>query len=491
MTALPQTDSKPTTQSNIAQATAQATAPRAVLYARISRADRNDDGTLDTAGVDRQIDKLRALAQQRGLVIVKEIIENDVSASKGPTRLGFTEMLRLIESGAAEVVVAFGVDRLARRRKDLAVLLDTASRQGIDFVLLNGADIAASTPAGRLVASMMGAVATAETETMGLRLSEAYEARAKKGTHVPRQRTFGYQKGNIEADPEEAAIVREIFTRIADGDPINGIARDLAQRGIVSTKGQAMSRQSIRVIATNPRYAGLCEYRRVTRDEQGREVARPLVMTTDGQWEALVDRELFDAVQEILLDPRRQQERTTVRHLLSGIARCGVCGDALVAGRANKKVMIQCKGFHVGRTAARIEQAISDLAVARLASNAGEVLAASQPGNPLGELGALESRRVTLGQMFAEGSLDADAYAAASKALTAKIAEAKAAALVTVDPFEGFPMGEDAEAIQKAWDAADITARRRIVKHLFDIEVMPVGKGRHADALAGITVTAR
>ena len=472
----------------------------AVVYARISRADRDEAGELTTDGVDRQLERLRTLAADRGLSVVREIVENDTSATKG-SREGFLELLGLLRDGTVQYVVAFGIDRLARRRRDLAELLDVAAREGVDLVLLNGADIAASTPAGRMVASMMGAVATSETETMSLRLSEGYRQRAQRGTHVPRQRTFGYAPGNLTADPHEAPIVTEIFRRLADGDTIGGIVRDLTERGVVSTKGKPLSRQSLRVIAQNPRYVGVCEYRQVRRDEDGREVRRDLVGTTEGQWEALIDQDTFDRVQARLNDPRRRRERPTVKHLLTGIATCGICGTPL--RRASRKsrageriIMIQCpNGQHVGRTVAPIEKAIGEVVVARLASNAAAVADgyADSPEVRL-DLAALEERRAALASMFADGSLDPAAYAAASKELAARIDQAKAQLVApTRDPLADVRGLVDAEQIQQWWDDADILARRRVVAALFEITFHNVGKGRGEgrSPLAGVTLTPR
>ena len=472
----------------------------AVIYARISRADRDEAGDLTTDGVDRQLERLRTLAADRGLTVVREIVENDTSATKG-SREGFLELLGMLRDGTVQYVVAFGIDRLARRRRDLAELLDVAAREGVDLVLLNGADIAASTPAGRMVASMMGAVATSETETMSLRLSEGYRQRAQRGTHVPRQRTFGYSPGNLTADPHEGPIVTEIFARLADGDTIGGIVRDLTERGVVSTKGRPLSRQSLRVIAQNPRYVGVCEYRQVRRDDDGREMRRDLVGTTEGQWEALVDQETFDRVQAILNDPRRRRERPTVKHLLTGIATCGVCGVALRGGQRRDRegqrvMMLQCpNGQHVGRTAAPIEKAIGEIVVARLASNVAAVADgyADSPEVRL-DLAALEDRRAALASMFADGTLDPEAYAAASKELAARIDEAKAQLVApTRDPLADVRGLVDADQIRQWWDDADIVARRRVVAALFEISLNPVGKGRALgrSPLAGVTLTPR
>lgn len=466
----------------------------AVIYARISKADADVAGIRDTAGVDRQVGKLRVLAERRQLAVVEEIIENDTRASRAGTRSGFRRVLQLIESGSIKTVLAFAIDRLGRNRRDLAELLDAASRQGVDFVLLNGADVATSTPAGRLVASMLGAVAVGEVETMGLRLSEAYEQRAKKGTHVARQRVFGFMPGNIEHNPEEAEVVREMFARVAAGESISATCRAINERGIVSTKGNPFSRQSLMKIITNPRYVGRCEYHKIRKDAKGRQVAREKQFETEGTWEPIVEREVFDRVAAIVGDPRRRHERVTVKHLLTGVTHCGECGlgtscTTMMTGRR----LYRCpSGKHFGRTADIIDDAIVDLVIERLATASAAVVQGGQPHDPEVEIVTLEERRKQLGVMFADGILDAEAYAAAAAPMAEKINAAKARAAnvdYSEDPLSGVPMGQGKDAVRAMWDAADIITRRRIVARLFDITFTRTGKGKPAHPLVGLTIT--
>ena len=110
------------------------------------------------------------------------------------------------------------------------------------------------------------------------------------------------------------------------------------------------------------------------------------------------------------------------------------------------------------------------------------------------DLAALEERRAALASMFADGTLDPEAYAAASKELAARIDEAKAQLVApTRDPLADVRGLVDADQIRQWWDDADIVARRRVVAALFEISLNPVGKGRALgrSPLAGVTLTPR
>ena len=91
----------------------------AVVYVRISQ-DRNGDG----AGVGRQETDARALANVRGWTVTSVIVENDTSAAGKKTRPGFERLLQAVEDGAAQVVIAWALDRLTRNRRDTLRLIE-------------------------------------------------------------------------------------------------------------------------------------------------------------------------------------------------------------------------------------------------------------------------------------------------------------------------------------------------------------------------------
>lgn len=109
-------------------------ARRAIIYARISL---DAEGT--GAGVARQEEDCRDLAQRNGWAVVEAVTDNFVSAYSGKVRPGFAAVLAAVRDGRADTVLCWHLDRLARRGADLAALLDLREvRPGLAVVPVRG-----------------------------------------------------------------------------------------------------------------------------------------------------------------------------------------------------------------------------------------------------------------------------------------------------------------------------------------------------------------
>lgn len=116
-------------------------------YARVSTADQDPQG---------QIDALRAAGCER---VIPEI----ASGKHGAQRPGFDELLRNLRPG--DTLTVTELSRLGRATADLAVLADELEGRGVSLQILNlGVDT--RTPAGRLIFTIIGAVAQMERELL-------------------------------------------------------------------------------------------------------------------------------------------------------------------------------------------------------------------------------------------------------------------------------------------------------------------------------------
>ncbi|HLZ37506.1 MAG TPA: recombinase family protein, partial [Mycobacteriales bacterium] len=118
-----------------------------------------------------------------------------------------------------------------------------------------------------------------------------------------------------EPDEGQAAAIREAARRVLSGEACYAVARDFAARGLPAPGGKReWHPTTVRRLLLNPTYVG-------QRVHQGRVVG-------DAAWPAVLDAGTALRLRELLTDPAR---RTTthegaIRHLLSGIVVCGVCG---------------------------------------------------------------------------------------------------------------------------------------------------------------------
>lgn len=110
----------------------------------------------------------------------------------------------------------------------------------------------------------------------------------------------------LEPVPEEARIVNLIFEMYRDGYGSHTIARHLNEMGVKTQKGKRWSAESLKKMRTNEHYLGKVVWNRrkeVKTIENGEVVAsRPLqsdYLVFPGKHPAIIDQELWDAVQEI------------------------------------------------------------------------------------------------------------------------------------------------------------------------------------------------
>ena len=249
-------------------------------------------------GIDRQIARCKALADSRGWTVGGEFVDNATSATKG--RGPGTRWADLLEAPEV-IVIAVDLDRLVRSQKDLLALVEAGKR----IVTVDG-EIDLSSADGEFRASMLAAIARFEVRRKGERQLRANESRVAKGLPVPGKRRYGFNSGNITEHPEEGPDVRRIFADFIGGASIRSLAIARDMRPV-----------RIREMLANPAYAGWV-VRHGERFDAHESVAR------------LVTRGDFATVQALLTAPgRKTSPGAARRYLMSGIARCGVCGAGL------------------------------------------------------------------------------------------------------------------------------------------------------------------
>lgn len=442
----------------------------AILYARISL-DRSGEGL----GVARQEHDGRRLAEQRGWAVIDVAVDNDVSAAGKKTRPGFEAVLRAIESGAATVVVAWALDRLTRNRRDTVRLIEVCQQAGATIALVRGSDLDLSTPAGRLTADLLAAVARSEIETKSDRQTRAALQAAEQGRWTGGRRPFGYEADGVTVRQLEAQAVRDAYQAVLNGKSLRQIARAWNDAGLRPPQGSRDGTESAWTGAVvsrclrKPRYAGLSSLK-----------GEPL---GTGQWPALVDSDTWHAAQALMRNPARTPTRGDQR-LLTGIALCGVCGATVHAGGgAPGRGVYRCSSqAHVVRKRQPVDDLITAVVIERLSRPDARVLAA-----PRGKQGdavdllrqgdQLRQRLDGLSEAYADGSLTLSQLRTGSNRLRASLAgiEGKLAALDTGN--SGLQELVSAEDVGMAWSALTTEAQRAIIDRLMRIRLFPPGRG--------------
>lgn len=154
----------------------------AVIYVRVSTEEQAVSGL----GLAAQETAARALCVSRGWTVVDVVTDAGVSGKVAPlTRPAMADAIRQLCDGSADVLVAAKLDRLSRSTVDLLGLVDHSEKCGFGIVTADAA-VDSSTAAGRMVVTMLGAVAEMERRLIGERTKAALAAKAAQGARLGR-----------------------------------------------------------------------------------------------------------------------------------------------------------------------------------------------------------------------------------------------------------------------------------------------------------------
>jgi len=321
------------------------------IYLRISD-DR--DGTQTATA--RQLEDCRKFAASHGWEVADVFEDIDTSAyQRTARRPEFERMIAAVQEHAIDGVLAWKMDRVSRRQRDL-VRLDEACEGAGGFIATVIEAIDTRQPTGRFVAELLVAQARMESENTSVRVTRAHEQMAKSGRPaLGGTRAFGYNLSRKTIIAEEADLIHEAAARVLAGEGIRGICLDWERRGVKSPAGKPWRQGPLRRVLTNPMLSGQREYRG---------------QLTPGTWPPILTPDEMAKLRAVLLDPaRRANKGNARRYLLSGgLLRCGRCGAALVARPTGDKVRRYVCGRQPGqpncgklaRLAEPVEEVVSE-----------------------------------------------------------------------------------------------------------------------------------
>ena len=137
-------------------------------YVRVSALDQNDD---------RQYDAMEALE------IPRNRIYSDKQSGKNTARPGLQKLLRIVERG--DTVIVESVSRFARNTKDLLDLIEGLALKGVAFVSQKE-HIDTTTPTGKFMLTVFGAVAELERDYLQQRQAEGIASAKARGVRFGR-----------------------------------------------------------------------------------------------------------------------------------------------------------------------------------------------------------------------------------------------------------------------------------------------------------------
>ncbi len=290
------------------------------LYARKS----TDVEDKQVRSIEDQITELRAFAKQENLNIIDELVEKQ--SAKIPGRPIFNEMLKRVEAGEANGILAWHPDRLARNSVDggrIIYLLDCEHLAMLKFPTF----WMENTSQGKFMLNIAFGQSKYYVDSLSENTKRGLRQKVRRGEY-PSLAPVGYindsRNKTVVVDKKQAPIVRKAFELYAQGDQrLEDIGEFLAQHKLVSRSGKRIHISRATFILSNPFYTGLFRY--------AGEIY-------EGKHEPIIAKKLFDKVQRIMADRGKPRKEKPNHHFgFLGIFKCGECGRAITAEQHIKK----------------------------------------------------------------------------------------------------------------------------------------------------------
>ena len=308
---------------------------RCAVYTRKSSEEGLDQ---EYNSIDAQRDAGHAyVASQRaeGWIPVADDYDDAAFSGGNMERPGLKRLMTDIEAGKIDVIVIYKIDRLTRSLADFSKMVEVFERQGVSFVSVTQ-QFNTTTSMGRLMLNVLLSFAQFEREVTGERIRDKIAASKRKGMWMGGVPPLGYDVENrrLVPNPQEAKLIRHIFTRFAELGSSTKLVKELKLDGATS---KAWTTQDGKVRLGKPIDKGLIYKLLGNRTYLGE--LRHKEQWYQAEHLPILDRNVWDNVHAILATNGRSRAnatRATTPFLLKGIV-FGHDGRALTPWHSTKK----------------------------------------------------------------------------------------------------------------------------------------------------------
>ena len=317
-----------------------------ILYPRVSSSKQLDNYSLPT-----QRREMERFAEREGYKVVK-VFEDRGKSAKTTDRPALQEMFRWVSDHPGEIhaVLVYDFKRAARNVEDHLAIRATLKSHHVGLVSIT--QPVTDDPYGKFFELMHAGMAELDNSVRGQRSKLGMESATERGRWCY-QAPVGYLNcgrnavPSLSRDPERADVVTAAFTRVASGEAPQSVYAEMVDRGFDTRRGGVIGRQTFYRMLGNPAYKG----KLVTKLGFG-----------DGDWEALVEPDMWERVQQVVSRPERRNASTQTRQSpsgkrsycrvregfeLRGWLRCAVCARKLTGGETKGHRYINCSKGHV------------------------------------------------------------------------------------------------------------------------------------------------
>lgn len=349
------------------------------VYLRLSRED--GDKTESDSIANQRLLIQNYLSDKPSLQFVREYVDDGYTGSNFE-RPGFIKMMEDIKRQKVNCIIVKDLSRFGRNYIEVGRYLEKKfPAMGIRFIAINDQydNANENNDAEQIIVPFKNLINDAYCRDISIKVRSQLDVKRKNGKFIGSFAAYGYlkdpkDKNHLVVDEYAAEIVQLIFNLKLDGFSALAIADKLNNMGVLppmeykrmlgynynsgfrtSTNPSWGAKTVIRILE-NELYTGVMvqgKNQKINyKVKQSRAVASEQWIRVENTHEAIIPRTYFERVQEIMqLDTRTSPSETNV-YPLSGLVRCGDCGQNMTRRSAAKKnkvyYYLHCSSYRNG-----------------------------------------------------------------------------------------------------------------------------------------------
>ena len=301
---------------------------KVAVYARVS-SERQAEKDLS---IPAQLRALGRYACERSWEVVAEYVDKAESA-RSANRPRFKEMVAAArrKNKPFEAILVWKLSRFARNREDSIIYKSLLRKHGVQVISIN--EPVDDSAAGKLLEGMIEVIDEFYSTNLSEDTLRGMRENIERGFYNGGIAPFGYrrvkvnigtiERSKLEPEEAEASVVKRVFQMSLAGEGGKDIAKALNNDGLKTRFGKPWSNTAINYMLRNEVYTGSLVWTGKNRE----------LITTNNAHPALVLRDQFEKVQQLLTDrrPKLRHPRTVAsQYLLSSLLHCQKCGSPMI-----------------------------------------------------------------------------------------------------------------------------------------------------------------
>ncbi len=324
---------------------------------------RVSDERQDEYSPDSQLKKIREYASREGYLIPDEYVfyDDGISGKSVRKRDDFNRMIAIAKEKdhPFDAIFVWKFSRFARNQEESMVYKNLLKKKGVTVI-----SVSEPIPEGHygtLIERVIEWMDEFYLVNLGAEVQRGMTEKASRGLPVVAP-PFGYVMKDGEYYPDEtgpAVVVREVFERYANGEKQRALALSLGDKGIRTKYGKRPDNRFVDYMLTNSTYIGKIRWSTDgSRAISQRNLDNENILEVDGKHTPLISMELWEKVQKIHAEQKRQYPKYSrreqpIEYMLKGLVRCSSCGGTLVMSTATsgkaKIRTLQCHNYSRGQ----------------------------------------------------------------------------------------------------------------------------------------------